>query len=351
MKSFKGWLIFVLVLGLLVGLKWLFLGNDNDLKNSGPKGKGVSAIVANYQVAKTDSLVMDIFTTGKLEAFNQVIIHSEASGKITWITDKEGKLVQKGERIAKINDSELQAQLIKLKALLKLAEEKAQRNDKLLLIKGVSQEECDIQKSEVEVIKADVQLINAQIAKTEIIAPFGGVLGLKNLSEGAVVNTNDIIAELVQESPMYIEFSIPEKYVTQINEGMKVSFNIESDNNLLYAELYAIDSKIDEATRSVKVRAKYSGKNNLVSGAFVKIKLDLKQIENAIMVPTSCIIPVFKGQKVFISKNGLAQEVKVITGLRKSEFIQIVSGIHAGDTVLTSGLMSIKNGMPVKLVE
>ncbi len=351
MKKIPNWIIVTIVFALLIASKYLFFSKKDD-KSSAAKGK-VAPISVNYYIVKPITFKNTVFTTGKIGAFNQIDIIPEVNGKVTAIFFKEGESVSKGSLLLKLNDADLQAQLLKVKTQLKLSEQKLTRLKKLFEIKGVSQEELDIQENETLTLKSDEAFILAQIAKTNITAPFDGVIGLKNISEGSYVNASNPIASLVQLKPLFIEFSIPEKYNTVLKNGLSLNFSLDenSSSETFSAKIYAIEPKIDEATKTIKARAVYSGDKNFYPGSFVKVFVELGELSNTLMIPTQCVIPVLKGQKVFINRNGLAQEVQVKIGLRTDDKIQILEGVQAGDTIITTGLLSIKKESVLNLIK
>lgn len=349
MKKIPNWIIIVLVLAALIVVKFLFL--DNKKTPAGPgKGKNDMPVSVNYVVANRQLINEEVYTNGKTAAFNEVNIAPEISGRVTELYFKEGENISAGQAIVKLNDSDLQAQLQKNKAQIKLAEQKLERLKKLLAVQGISQEEYDTQESELEVLKADQAQINSQLAKTLIKAPFGGTLGLKNISVGSFVSPTQPIVSLVQTKPLLIEFSVPEKYSGLLKNGDKVSFTY-MDGNIKEASVYAFEPKIDEATKTLRVRAKYTGNDNMYIGSFVKVFIDLGNNKESIMIPTECIIPVLKGQKVMVCKNGKAQEAMVSTGIRTDDKIQITEGLQVGDTVLTTGLLAVKNNTKLNLLK
>lgn len=351
MKKIPGWLTAIIVIAGLIGSKYLFFSKKEDATPQGGKGRSNAPLSATFIIAKPQSLKNKVYSSGKVGAFNEVEIMPEVSGKLSSIYFKEGEHVNKGAVLAKINDADLQAQLVKNKAQLKLAEEKLDRSKKLLAANGISQEEFDIQASEVNTLKADQMFILAQLAKTTITAPFDGVIGLRNVSEGAFVNSSMVIASLVQLKPLFIEFSLPERYSSILKKDMGILFSYENSGSTkeYEASVYAIEPKIDELTKTIRCRALYKGPETLFPGSFVKVFVELSDIRNTIMIPTQSIIPVLKGQKVIISKNGMAEERMVVTGIRTDEQIQIMEGLTEGDTVLTSGLLVAKPGTKLKL--
>ena len=351
MKKLPTWFIIVLLLATLVASKFLFFAKKEEKGNA--RGKTSVPVAANYYVVKPFTFSSNVFAAGKVGAINQLDLVSEISGRVTGIQFKEGETVNKGALLVKLNDADLQAQLQKCRTQLKLAEQKTDRASKLLAIKGISQEEFDTQQNEVAVLKAEENLILAQLAKTSVTAPFDGVIGLKNISEGSFVSANTVIVSLVQLKPVYIEFSVPEKYSDKIRKGTSIGFQLEREGSTdtYSASVYAVEPRVDELTKTIRARALYNGSLALYPGSFVKVLVDLGNIHNAIMVPTQCVIPTLKGQKVFICRNGVAMEQAVKIGVRSDEKIQISEGVNLGDTVVTTGLMSLKNESKLKLLK
>lgn len=352
MKKIPNWLIIILVIVLITLTKFIFFPKKED-KVNGNKVKQKAPIAVNYVVVKPVLLDNTIFATGKIGSFNNLEIFPEVSGKVLSIYFKEGETVSKGSLLVKLNDADLQAQLLKVKTQLKLSEQKLDRLKKLLAINGISQEEFDIQDNELNSLKADQSFILAQLAKTNIVAPFTGVIGLKKISEGSFVNTTKPIVSLVQMKPLYVEFSVPEKYSGLFIKGTTIRFsndqtNLKKDN---VATIYAIEPLVDEMTKTIKARASYNGNESFYPGSFVKVFANLGATDNALMIPTQCVIPTLKGQKVFVCENGMAIEKMITIGVRTDTKIQIIEGLNVGDTVITTGLLSMKKESKLKLLK
>lgn len=352
MKKIPNWIIVACVIAVLIASKFLFFSKKEE-KPMAAKDKKNIPVAVNYYLVTSSSFNNDVFTTGKIGAFNQIEILPEISGKITAIYFKEGEMVNKGAPLVKLNDADLQAQLLKTKTQITLSEQKLSRLKKLLTINGVSQEEYDMQDNECMALKADESYISAQLAKTSILAPFQGVVGLKNISEGSYVNPSTSLVSLVQLSPLFIEFSIPEKYSDSFKKGITVNFT--SDNlkgsKTFSASIFAIEPKVDETTKTIKARALYSGSESFYPGSFVKVFVKLSQTDNALMIPSQCIIATLKGQKVMLCKNGIAVEAPVQIGMRTDSEIQVLSGIAVGDTIVTTGLLSIRKDSKLTLLK
>lgn len=352
MKKIPNWIVVMVVIGVLIASKFIFFPKKEG-NGKGPKGLQAAPVLVNYHVIQAHSFSNDIYTTGTIGAFNQVDILPEVNGKVTGVYFKEGELVNKGDLLIKLNGADLEAQLQKTRTQLKLSEQKLERLKKLLGINGISQEEFDMQDNELAGLKADEAYIKAQLDKTTIVAPFSGRIGLKNISEGAYISASTPVVSLVQLTPLFIEFAVPEKYSTFFNKGAGVQFS-QSDpqaSGSYSATVYAVEPKVEESTKTIRARALYSGKETLYPGSFVKVFVKMEETKNALMIPTQSIIGTLKGQKVFVCRNGAAEEVQVEIGVRTDESIQVLSGLHAGDTVVTSGLLSVKKGTKLTLLK
>ncbi len=340
----KNILIIALVLLILIGIKVIFLKPKNQGKPSGNggMGKGMPSKVTAF-ITSASTLDNQLFSSGTVRANEEVMLMPEVPGKLIQINFKEGSNVSKGALLAKISDSDLQAQLSKLNLQLKLTKEKEDRLKSLFDIKGVSQEEFDAAANLVKTINADIEFIRAQIAKTEIRAPFDGIIGLRQVSEGSFVNNSTIIASMQQTRLLKIDFTVPEKYAAIVVPGNLIKFTVDNINQTFTAKVDAIEPKIDEQTRNITIRAIYNNeKMNIYPGTFARIELTANKKQEAILIPTEAIIPELKGKKVFVNRSGKAIPVKVKTGLRNDARIEITEGLKVGDTVITTGIMALK---------
>lgn len=309
-----------------------------------PPAQPVQAVVAG-----SASLNNVIDATGSILANEEVEIRSEIQGRVTGVYFKEGEFVPAGKLLISIDDKELQAQLKRTDLSIQLADEDETRKKQLADIGGLSKEDYDVALNYLLKLKAERELLLTQIEKTKITAPFSGVIGLRYISEGGYVTPANLIATLQQTNPIKVEFSIPEKYAGNIKNGSMVNYTVEGNSKTYTATVYAKEPKIDPATRTIKVRA--TGPNNdnmLVPGAFAKLEIDLATIADAIVVPSEALVPTIKGQSVMLVKNGKATMTVVTTGIRTETTTQIVEGVVPGDTIVVTGLLTVRDGMPVK---
>lgn len=319
--------------------------NDAKEKDGKKKPTGVTGMVLNPQIF-ADNLSL----SGSLEANEQIEIRSEVSGVVESINFTEGSSVAQGQVLFKVNDIELRAQLAKAKTAQALASENERRAKLLLQKEAISQEEYDVASADFQSAKAESQLINAQLAKTSVRAPFSGKIGLRYISKGTYVTPTTIIANLVNTKQLKITFSIPEKYAPNMKIGSQLSFTTSESKTQNYAKIYAIEPGVEVATRTLKMRAIAENPDGkLLPGTFANVSLPLDKITDALLVPTEALIPIQGGKKIFIAKGGKAKEVVVETGARTDRNVLVISGLKAGDTVLTSGVMSLKEGSPVKV--
>jgi len=330
---------------------WLFREkNDSQPAGFSSGGRGQQKLYASGYVVVPTEMYELIYSTGSLLPDEEVDLSFETSGKVVGIFFEEGRRVKKGELLAKINDKPLQAQLLKLQAQHKLTEEKEFRQRQLLERDAISRESYDQIATELQSLEADIQLIEARIAETELRAPFDGVVGLRMISEGTIANTQTKIVRLVKTSPLKIEFSIPERYSGEIKPGFPITFDVDGIDGSFNAKVYAIDPKINIELRTIVVRALYPNKNEeLKPGRYAHVTARLSEIKNAVSVPTEAVISEMEGEKVFIFKNGRAEQVNVITGLRTASHIQIKEGLHFGDTLLTTAILQLRENIPVLL--
>jgi len=291
-----------------------------------------------------------IFSSGTIEANEVVELSTEASGIITDIYFEEGREVEKGKLLVKINDSELQAQKQRAEFRLSLAEQREERQRRLLERGGISQDDYDATLNEVNVLRAEARLIDAQIDRTEIRAPFSGIVGLKYVSVGSYLTPATRIASLQEVDPIKIDFSIPERYLARVSVGDRILFSVQGIDSTFTGEVYAIEPRIDTQTRTLQIRALSTNPENLLfPGAFATITLIMDEINNALMVPAIAVIPELNAQKLFVLREGKVEELRVQTGIRTSEKVQIVSGLESGDLVLTTGLLQVRPGMEVEI--
>ena len=352
------YIIYVL---LAIGLAWLIYyritsnkkiagegkGGAPGAKTGGGPGKGLQV---DGIVVTTGDFTNDLEVTGTIEANESVSLRSEVSGLVTSINFKEGTSVNKGALLVKINDRDIQAQLQEALTRQKLSGTNENRSKQLLEKGAISQEEYDTSLADLQSLRSQTSLIRAQLAKTSIYAPFSGRIGLRSISVGEYLTPATMIANLSSVNPLKISFSVPERYIGQIKLGSEVKFTTDGYAKTFTGKVFALEPGINTQTRTLQIKALVPNQNNeLLPGSFAKIKLALSTAKDAILIPNEAIVPVLKGKTVYVSRNGKAQQVPVEAGTRTADRIVITSGLKVGDTVLTTGAMSVKPDAPVKV--
>ena len=340
----------LLTIGIIGFIGYRIIENKSESGDSKEsKGKSKSMNV-NGIVATPQTFDNNLSLSGSIEANEQVEIRSEVSGIVEGIYFQEGSSVSKGQVLFKVNDLELRAQLRQTSTREGLASENERRAKLLLQKEAISQEEYDLARADLKSAQAQSQLIKAQIAKTSVRAPFSGKIGLRSISPGTYITPAILVAKLVNTGKLKITFSIPEKYASQVKTNTYLTFKVTGSDDKYTAKVYAIEPEVAVATRTLQVRAiAENSTGKLLPGTFADVELPLDIIKDAIVVPTEAVIPVQNGKKVFISSNGQAKEVMIETATRTDASILVLSGLKAGDTVITSGVISLKNETPVKV--
>lgn len=343
-------ILIIIVLGALIVVPKLL---SDKSKNQSPPGQNPQSqsIPVDAYIVKPIELENEVLTSGTILANEEVEIKSELTRKITGIHFKEGSFIPKGKVLFKLDDSDLIAQINKLELDEELFSRQQER-EKQLLDKGLlTPDEYEVRTTDIEKIRADIEIAEVQLSKTYIRAPFSGVAGFRNVSTGSLVNNTVVLTTIQDISRVKVDFSIPEKYINQFSSGQDITFKVEGYEDDFNGKVISYDPNINESTRSILLRASASNKGSkLLPGSFVKVKLLLNNINDAMMIPSESIIPQLKGQSIFVYQNGTAIMKNVEIGVRTEKDVQITAGINLNDTVITTNVLRLKSDAKVKIV-
>ncbi|GHE49785.1 efflux RND transporter periplasmic adaptor subunit [Sphingobacterium griseoflavum] len=340
-------IVLFLVVAGLVGYRVMVNKEKSTVANA---SVGRSAAKVYGMVVRGKPFSDFLTLTGEIEPNEVVNLRSEISGIAEELNFSEGGQVREGQILLRINDGELRAQLAQAKTQNMLFAENERRAKLLLEKEAISQEEYDIASAEYRTAASQIQLIEAQLRRTLIRAPFSGTIGLRNISKGSYITPTTDIAQLVNISKVKLQFSIPEKYATKVKIGSKVRFTVQEISKEFSAQVYAIEPIVEATTRTLRVRAfAANGESQLIPGTFANVTFPLETVEDGLLVPTEALIPIQNGKKLFVLKGGKAVELLVETGGRTDAEVLITKGISDGDTVLTSGVMSLRDGSMVQV--
>lgn len=309
------------------------------------------ALAADAWVVRDTVIHFAMNTVGSLNANERVDIESELSLKLISIHFEEGSLVERGRLLFKLDDANLKAKMEKLKVQEGLAEQTEARSRVMLEKGGLSQQLYDEALNNLLQIRAEKALVQTDLDKTEIRAPFSGRLGLRDVSIGALLRPGDKLATLMDVHQVKIDFTVPERYAGSIRKGQTINFIVPGLPDTLTAIVDATQPGVDLRTRTLRVRAVCNNNDGLlVPGTSVKVILDLKGSVEGLYIPTQCLVPSSKGYFVYSIKDGLATVNPVKAGTRSSGSAEILEGLTAGDTLVMTNLLRMKPGASVKIL-
>jgi len=315
------------------------------LKSGGP------LLVEGFVVeAHTESENIEV--PGSLLPVEETQIRPEVTGRVVQLNIQEGALVKKGALLVKLFDKDLQAQLRKLQVQLDISKRTVERQKDLLAINGISQQDFDLSALAVDNLNADIETTKISISKTEVRAPYDGKLGLRNVSLGSYVSPTDVLTSVRQVDQLKLEFSVPEKYAKNIAPGYSVKFRVDGGDEDHRATVVATEGNVDQVTRTLKIKSIVNESNaELIPGIFAKVNLQLGRNKNALMVPSQAVIPQARSKQIILLRKDSIRFLTVETGIRDSVFVQIVKGLKAGDTIITTGLMAIRPKSKLKITK
>ena len=316
---------------------------------SGGAGAGAQALLAEGYTVEPVTVRETVPTLGTLFANESVMVVAESSRRVVAVHFEEGALVRKGALLFKLDDAGLRADLLRLEGRRGLAVATEARQADLMQQKLVSQQEYDRAQSELKAILGEIEVLKVELAKTEIRAPFAGRVGLRRVSTGAYVGPNTVLTTLQDVSQLKLDFTLPERYADEVRKGQTFSFGVESSSASYTGRVVAVEPAIDTATRSLLVRGIVPNPaGHLTAGASASVEFEVGTV-NGILIPSRALVPSIKGHSVFVLREGKAAEQEVTIGVRTAESVQILSGLSPGDVLLTSNLLRLRAGIPVRL--
>ncbi len=308
-------------------------------------------VKAELIAVKSESFSQSVSATGTLRANESVILVPEISKRLVKISVTEGADVAANELLFKLDDSELRAEMAELDARLKLSQSNKERASRLLPSNAISHEQFDALASAVTVLEAQRATLEVQISKTEIRAPFAGRVGLRNVSEGALVSPSTPLIALQDISRIKVDFPLPEHYAGQVKQGQKFTFTVAGNGTVFDGKVSVLEPAIDPATRSLLVRGLCENPKGLMPGGFAEVTLTLEGSSEGVVVPTQAIVPSARGQGVFVIENGKARLQVIQIGVRTEDRVQILRGLKEGDLVASTNLQRIRPGVDVVAVK
>jgi membrane fusion protein (multidrug efflux system) len=330
-----------LVAGLLVLLaagvwKWRSGagGAGPDAKGPAAPGGGPAAMpvpTVEAMVVSPQAFTDEVKLTGQITADESIDVRTEVSGRVKSISFREGGDVNAGQLLVKLVDDDLVARRSKLEQQRQLEVKRAERLKAMKSVDGVSQEDLETAQAQAGMRAAEIAELDAQIAKTEVRAPFRGRVGLRQISVGAIVGPSTPITTLTSLGALNVDVAVPERYVGTVGVGSQLRLRLRSADTVeRLATVSAIEPVLDERTRTQRLRARRA------------------TLSDAILVPAESVVQDMNGATVYRVRSGRAEAALVTIGARTMTHVQITSGLAAGDTIVTSGILFVKPGKPVK---
>jgi membrane fusion protein (multidrug efflux system) len=302
--------------------------------------------------ARSGTVTSEITAVGTLLANESVVIRPEVAGRVTAIHFKEGQTVSASMRLVTLDASEVQAQLDASRADERLSEQRAERATELFKKNFISQQALDDAREAFKKASARRREDEARLAKTEIRAPFAGVVGLRQVSAGAYLRAGDDIVRLDKIDALKLDFRVPEVFLGRLRKEQPVMLRVDAyPRENFTGQVYALETTVDEKTRTVLSRARVANPGaRLKPGMFARVSLELGSRANAVLVPEQALVP--RGDRNFVFKviDGKAALTEVAIGSRTPGEVEITKGVAAGELVVTDGQMKLQNGSPVAIV-
>jgi membrane fusion protein, multidrug efflux system len=328
---------------------------------SGPAGKaargsgqpgppGNLTVAVETAMATSGPVREEVSAVGTLRSNESVVVRPEISGRISRLEFDEGKPVRKGQMLVALDDSVYAAELQQAKANLALQSSNYERTVELARDNFVSANAKDQALNNLRVAEASLALAQARLAKTQILAPFSGIIGIRQVSVGDYVKEGQDLATLEDISSLKIDFRIPELFLTNLRRGQGIEVQTDAFPGKTFAALLdAIDPLVDQNGRSLVLRGRLKNTEGaLRPGMFVRTRLIIAERPAALTIPEEALVPVGTSQFVFRVNGGKVERVKVDTGVRRTGRVEIVNGLSPGDVVVTAGQIKLRDGAAVR---
>ena len=338
----------ILAILLLAGLlTWIYLPQESQQQQ---RRSGELPVVVSQVQEKPFAQVVEALGTAM--ANEAIVVTAQETETIEKLYFEDGELVTKGQLLVEFNDREEQARLTEFEVNLAESKRQLKRISELAKENAASQQLLDERKAEVAALSAQILVAKAQIADRQINAPFDGLLGARQVSEGALVRPGDQITTLDDIQTLKVDFSIAERHLPSVKLNQKVSAKSIAYPDVMFdGEISHIASRVDPVTRAIQIRALVSNPERLLRpGMLLQITVE-KRVTRSLVIPESALVPINDEQFVFVVTDGKAIKTKVELGERKPGEVQILGGISAGQLVVTGGTIRLRDGASVKIVE
>lgn len=323
-----------------------------------------TAVQVEAAVARLDTLAVNVEAVGTLEARARVEVRPETSGRVTSILFEEGAEVREGEVLVRQDQNELRADVQAARAAVSSAEaevgnleRQVERNESLLEEGAISEQAYDDLETRLATARARLEEARAALSQRRealenatIRAPFDGRIGARQIDQGQFVSVGDPLFVIVDDDPLEIEFSVPERYLGHLHRGSPVEVTVQNmPDRRFRGRVNFVSPYVEPSTRTVTLKARIPNPVlELRAGQFANVLLQLQE-RPAVVVPEAAVLPRQEGSSVFVVAGGRAERREVETGLRREGLVELRSAVAAGDTVVVAGHQRLSGGTPVSV--
>lgn len=300
------------------------------------------------------SLVRDeLITFGSLRSDESTVIRPELGGRLAAVHFREGEAVKAGELLVSLDDAIARAELAQARANLDLAEKSFQRTQ-LLFTRGASNAQAqDEAQSQQQAARASLALAQARLDKTQIRAPYDGVLGLRQVSVGDYLSAGQDLVNLEVLDPLKVDFRIPQKAVSQVHIGQAIELSLDAyPGERFKGAIIALNPRLDEVGRSQAIRARVDNRDQrLKPGQFVKVSVILAERPQALLIPEEAVMPMGQLQFVNLVVDGKVERRQIRIGQRLRGKAEVVEGLQGDETLISAGWQKVAPGREVRTVK
>ncbi len=341
--------LLVAIIAVLGGIKFLQI---RALIASSAYGEPATAVsAAEVRLTEWEQVIP---AAGSVYAWQGILVATEVAGTVTDISFQAGASVEAGDLLVQLEDSVERANLARAKAELELAQKNAIRSRELRARNSISQAELDAAEANISTAEANVAAHRSQLEKKQIRAPFAGRLGIRQISLGQYLSPGSPIVDLRAIDPVFVEFSLPQAQLPNLEIGLKVRLPEWGEDNP-EGEITAINSQVDPITRNIRVQATFSNEDfRLRPGMFVKTEVILPEIREVRIIPQTAVVYNAYGNSVYIVENGdagqlIARQAFVRLGERQGDFVEVIDGLDPGVRIVRAGAFKLRNNAPIRL--
>jgi membrane fusion protein, multidrug efflux system len=332
----------------ILGISFLSIVSCQSKKNEKPARSGSSSLIVDGIVVTPIKLEDKVIANANLLSYEEVELKAPVSGTVLSIDFQEGQTVKKGQPLIHIDDRNWKAQIKGATAQRVNASNELERKKELLKVGGASQEDVDNAKAALDALEAQIEQLSVSVTLANVVAPFDGKVGMRNFSLGSFLSQGQIITVVAQSQKLKVDFSLSSRYIEKVQIGNIVS--VVSSSDTVMAVIYAINPTVSSTSRTIQIRAVIENNlKNFIPGDFTEVIVPISIDDKALVVPANCIVPDLSSQTLYIYERGRAIRKVIIPGIRTERIVQILEGIAPGDTIITTGLVQIKDKMPVQI--